>query len=135
MEAAHRNAEHEGVVNVLRIPRRFEPDPPERERERNRRSEQASPCYEPVRSPSHLRPPLDEPLQKNIIPENSAQAANVARELLRFEKDLPPTVPVQPRRWPPQPHGIPVSDSKSGKHRRTSVGNKRRIEIAQSAAP
>src|SRR4051812_4129822 len=100
METTDGNAEHKRVIDLLAVPRSLEPNPSERKRKCDRRSENASPRQKPMRCPTRVRAAIDESLQDYVVPNNARQVPEIGRELFRRQEYLPPSEPVHAGRRP-----------------------------------
>src|SRR3954449_9646818 len=113
MNAKRAGGESEDVGPVrLHVARyRLEMDPAENQRKRDREREDAAPHDQRVRQSADAVALEDEAVQREVGGHAYEPVANVAREVLAAEKELPSAVPVTARRRPLKPHRIAVGDA------------------------
>ena len=133
-EREHVQAEHERPIHVLGGGGRLEVNPAERQREGDRRRQDAAPEQAPVRRPTQWRSLLDEPLGDDIGHEQYGQVPGIAKEPRGREEQLPAAPPEAPRRRFREPHRIAVTQAERGEDARAGVRDERRIEIAETPA-
>src|SRR5262249_10874010 len=113
--------EQKCLVQKLVVRRAGEVDPAEGKRKGDSARKNATPGNQPVSNPALARALLDESLLKKIVEEELGEPEHIPQQLRRTDEDAPSREPVFSRWGTPQPHGIPVGNSKTGKERSSGV--------------
>src|SRR5690606_10617669 len=103
--------EDEGEVALLRVGRRLEMNPTERQGKRDCGREHDSPEKKHVSGPTQVGSASDESLSDDVVPEERDEPEEVSRKSTRGEEELPSSPPVEPRRRTPEPHRVAVADA------------------------
>src|SRR5262249_9085680 len=114
-ESENMLTEHKCLVQMLVLRRAGKVDPAEGKRKGDSPGENATPGNQPVSNPALARALLDESLLKEIVEEELSEPEHIPWQLRRTDEDAPSGEPVFSCWGTPQPHGIAVGNSKTGK--------------------
>ena len=98
-------------------------EPAEDEGKGDSDGDDTAPHNEQMGDATHFVTGQDETVDEDVVEDVAAPGAQVAGAVAAFEKGLPAAFPVNGRRRPLQPHGIPVGETKSGKKNSGRIGN------------